>query len=175
MVKQGFIILFLLAACSSLSHNQISKTEVGFTSGVAQSNSWDDVLIFKRISWFYGVKLSFDLLYWQADQVSPFSQWFSADEKELLLKCYPLLIGVSYSGDGDNFSQAMMKMEMEKNGFKNVSVSEFARNLKSHPHYFKWNLKRYKVEGFCRSQEKSIKGRYVYISVPGFKQTFLEL
>jgi hypothetical protein len=168
-------VLLIIVSCSSTPVNRTRTTEVIFKDGVLAANNWKGELKFKRLSWMQGIKLHYDMLYWQVDQNSPFIQWFSADEKEYLLKCFPLVVGVIYAGTPDEFSNPMMKMEMERNGFENVTLTGFGRHLKAHPNYRRWQLQQYRVQGFCRSKEKSMRGRYVYLDVPGYKQSYLEL
>ncbi len=172
-----FLLLNLLAlsCASNLTHNTIEKDEAIFRNGVQRTDQWEADLKFKRVSWYQGLMLSNDVLYWNVDQFSPFAQWFSSDEKEYFSKCYPLIVTMMYAGNHRGFSNAMMKAELEKSGFSEVALTSFGDSLKAHPEFGVWKLKNHKLNGFCRSQEKSLRGKYIYINVPGFAQTYLEL
>ncbi len=176
MAKFTLILFFLIScATSNMHHNRIEKDKVIFKNGVSQSNTWEGSLVFKRVSWYSGLRLKNDVIYWKVDQFSEFAQWFSADEKEFFSSCFPMMVVLFYAGDHKGFSNAMMGAEIEKAGFKEITLNDFSRNISQHPDFNVWKLNRHKIKGYCRSSDKSLRGRYVYVDVPGFKQTFLDL
>ena len=84
-----FLLLFLAGCASYKSYNQTTTGKVVLRGGIYQKESWKDPLIFKRMSWYYGMTLYFDALIYRADSGSPFSKWFSE-----ILEIVPLVFNV---------------------------------------------------------------------------------
>lgn len=171
-----YFFFFLMTGCAAYkSYNQTTLGSVVFRGGVSKEKTWDDALTFKRMSWYHGMTLYFDFMVWKVNVRSPFMSWFSVSERELVSRCHPLIVTVSYSADPDKISQTDLKKQLEKNGFKSVVVSHFHSALKTHPSAQDWRLKSYKFSGFCKSTPSQLKRDKLAINFPSFSQLELNL
>ncbi|MFY7991799.1 MAG: hypothetical protein ACOVP4_00785 [Bacteriovoracaceae bacterium] len=170
------VLASLLAGCATYkTYNQTNIGRVKIRGGVHKELAWDDSLFFKRMSWYHGMTLYFDTLVYKADISSPFSNWFSASEKEYFNKCEKLVVTVSYSADPAKISHVDFREQMRLNGYDDVVVNDFAAALKNHPDNSDWSLKNYKILGFCkRSPSKLQQGRIV-INFPSFSEEYINL
>lgn len=170
------ILLLLLAGCASYkSHNQTTTGIVVLRGGIHQKDSWDDKLVFKRMSWYYGMTLFFDALIYKADPSSPFSKWFSEQEKEYFTKCENLLVTVAYSADPTKISHVNFREQMKLNGYDDVVLNNFAAYLKTHPSSQEWRMLNYKVMGYCKRTPSRLDTPNIGINFPSFKYLEVEL
>ena len=168
-----FVLLFVVGCASYKSHNQTTTGKVVLRGGIYQKESWEDKLIFKRMSWYYGMTLFFDTLIWKAEASSPFSKWFSESEKEFFTKCEKLLVTVSYSADPTKISHVNFREQMKLNGYDDVTLNNFAAYLKTHPSSQEWRTLNYKVMGYCKRTPSRLNTSNIGINFPSFK--YLEI
>lgn len=176
-MKAFFIMISLvLVGCASYkTYNQTTKGKVVLRGGIFQEKSWSDALTFKRMSWYHGMTLYFDALLWKADLDSPFSQWFSASEKEFFTKCESLLVSANYSADPSKISHVNFREQMKLNGYDDVVLNNFASSLKSHPSANDWRLQNYKIMGYCKRSPTRLGTQNLVINFPSFQQLEVEL
>jgi len=168
------LLLLLITGCATYkTHNQTTTGKVVMRGGIHGKESWDDKLVFKRMSWYYGMTLFFDVLIYKADPASPFSKWFSKTEKEYFNKCENLLVTVAYSADTSKISHVSFREQMKFNGYDDVVINTFASSLKTHPSSQEWRTLNYKVLGYCKRAPTRLNSNSQGISFPSFK--FLEI
>lgn len=168
-----FLLLFLAGCASYKSYNQTTTGKVVLRGGIYQKESWKDPLIFKRMSWYYGMTLYFDALIYRADSGSPFSKWFSESEKEFFTKCENLLVTVAYSSDATKISHVNFREQMKLNGYDDVVLNNFASYLKTHPSSQEWRTMTYKVMGYCKRSPSHLGTENIGINFPSF--SYLEV
>jgi hypothetical protein len=176
-MKFSWILFFLVFSCAShKTYNQTTLGRVIFQGGVYEKETWDQPLVFKRMSWYHGMTLYFDALLWKVDVDSPFAKWFSSSEKEFFTKCESLLVTAGYSADPLKISHVSFREQMKLNGYDDVVINNFASYLKSHPSAQDWRLVNYKIMGYCkRSPSKVGTGRKLAINFPSFQQLEVDL
>ncbi|MFP5385399.1 MAG: hypothetical protein ACLGHN_04930 [Bacteriovoracia bacterium] len=175
---KSLVILLLLAVSSCAvykSYNKTTKGTVNFTGGAYKDQTWDQNLKMKRLSWYHGMSLYYDMLLWKADIDSPFAQWFSPSEKEFFVKCENFLVSVSYSADPQKISHILAREQMKLNGYDDVVVNTFANYLKSHPSAVEWKLENYKVIGYCKRAPSRLGTSDLLINFPGFTELEVDL
>jgi len=175
---KSFLTLSLLicVGCASYkTYNQTTKGRVFLRGGIYQTETWPDVLTFKRMSWYHGVTLYFDALLWEAKIDSPFAKWFSPTEKEFFTKCESFLVSAGYSADPAKISHVNFREQMKLNGYDDVVLNTFAQSLKSHPSASDWRLQNYKILGYCKRSPSRMNTTGIAINFPSFKQLEVEL
>ncbi len=172
----SFIFWFFISllSCSNLSHNQVRIDMIRFTGGIYRNQVWNNKLNFRRVSWYHGITMYFDMLYYSVDLDSPFYQWFGPVGAELAQNCSPLLVAVQYSSDSEKIAISDLKAQMEKNGLESVVLRDFGKALKSHPEYQRWNLRSYEVTGYCR-RKSSENTEDIILNFPGFREVSLPI
>lgn len=169
--------LFILMGCAAYkSYNQTTYGRVILRGGVHENQTWNESLTFKRMSWYHGMTLYFDALLWKVDVDSPFSNWFSPQEKEFFTKCEKLLVTAGYSADPSKISHVNFREQMKLNGYDDVVINTFATSLKTHPSVQDWRIQNYKIMGYCkRSPSRVGSNRELSINFPSFKQLQIKL
>ncbi len=169
-------LLLILAGCAGYkSYNQTTTGKVILRGGIYQKESWEDSLIFKRMSWYHGMTLYFDALFYRADPSSPFAKWFSGSEKEFFTKCEKLLVTVAYSADPTKISHVNFREQMKLNGYDDVVLNNFSSYLKSHPSASDWRMQGYKVMGFCKRSPSRLETTSLAINFPSFHHLEVKL
>lgn len=175
-MKTAILLLLLGAGCAAYkTYNQTTSGKVVFRGGIYKKTSWDDSLVFKRMSWYHGVTLYYDALLYKADSSSPFAQWFSPAEKEFFTKCESLLVTVAYSADPAKISHVAFREQMKLNGYDDVVLNNFSSYLKSHPSSTDWKVLNYKVLGFCKRSPSRLDTANLAINFPSFKHLEIKL
>jgi hypothetical protein len=170
-----FFMLGIIGCASYKSYNQTTTGKVVLRGGIFQKESWDDSLIFKRMSWYHGMSLYYDALFYRADVSSPFANWFSDSEKEFFTKCEKLLVTVTYSADPSKISHVNFREQMKLNGYDDVVLNNFSSYLKSHPSASDWRVQGYKVVGFCKRSPSRLGTNHLAINFPSFKHLEINL
>lgn len=171
-----FVILIAGGCAAYKTHNQTTTGMVTLRGGVYKDESWTKPLKFKRMSWYHGVTLYFDVAIWKANLDSPFAKWFSASEKEFFTKCENLLVTVAYSADPSKISHVNFREQMKLNGYDDVILNTFAASLRSHPSAADWRLaQNYKIVGYCKRSPTRIENGKLIINFPSFAQLDVEL
>jgi hypothetical protein len=171
------LALVVLTSCAAYrTFNQTTRGDVRFPGGVHKDETWDDSMNFKRASWYHGMTLYYDALFYTADAASPFSKWFSGAEKEYFQRCERLLVTVNYSADATKISHVMFREQMRLNGYDDVVVNTFASSVKTHPGFQAWNLQNYKILGYCKRRPAVVgKTTELAITFPSFKELYISL
>jgi hypothetical protein len=172
MNKLIFLLMILLVACSSTntSQNIVRSTETEFKGGVYKDKSWNDALEFQRFSWYHGGTLYLDTFIHRLNESSPFAQWLSESEKSNFKTCNEFLLAMTFTSNSifTNIKHSDFKSHMEKNGFSSISLMDFEQHIRIHATFEAWNMRRYKVEGFCRNAPGL--SQKVTLNFPGFKE-----
>lgn len=171
----AFLLLGLVGCASYKSYNQTTTGKVVLRGGIFQKESWEDSLIFKRMSWYHGMTLYFDALFYRADENSPFAKWFSPTEKEFFTKCEKLLVTVAYSADPTKISHVNFREQMKLNGYDDVVLNNFSAYLKSHPSATDWRVLNYKVMGYCKRSPSRLGTNSLAINFPSFQHLEVKL
>jgi hypothetical protein len=165
------LVFVMLSSCAAYkTYNQTTSGKVILRGGVYKNDSWDDALIFDRMSWFHGVTLYYDALFWKANLDSPFAQWLSPTEKEFFTKCESFLVAAGYSADPTKISHVNFREQMRLNGYDDVVLNTFSSYLKSHPSATDWRLSNYKIMGYCKRSPSRMDTANLAINFPGFQQ-----
>ena len=170
MKSPALLALLAISSCASYkTYNQTTTGKVVLRGGIYQKDSWDDSLVFKRMSWYHGMTLYFDTMIYRADPTSPFAKWFSASEQEFFTKCEKLLVTVAYSADPAKISHVNFREQMKLNGYDDVVLNNFSSYLKSHPSATEWRMLNYKVMGYCKRSPSRLGTSSIAINFPSFK------
>ncbi len=171
------MLLALLGSCAAYrTFNQTTRGEIRFPGGVHREESWDDPMIFKRASWYHGMTLYYDALFYPAEPDSPFAKWFSASEREYFQKCERLLVTVNYSADATKISHVMFREQMRLNGYDDVVVNTFAASVKTHPGFQAWNLHNYKILGYCKRRPATVGSKdKLAVTFPSFNELLIHV
>jgi hypothetical protein len=172
MNKLIFLVLILVIGCSSsnTTQNIIKTSETEFKGGVYKDKTWRDALEFQRISWYHGGTLYLDTFIHRFDESSPFTQWLSDSEKNNFKTCREFLLAMTFTSNSifTNIKYSDFKNQMEKNGFSSISLMTFKEHIRIHPTFEAWNMREYKVEGFCRNAPGL--SQKLTLNFPGFKE-----
>lgn len=163
-----FSLLFVFGCTGKYVTNDLKEGKARFFGGTYNDMYWKDNLVFSRYSWYYRIKLYYEVLMTRATPNSKFAQWFSPAEKEYFKRCKDLIVSVVYSADQNKISHSNFINQMETNGYEFVTVNTFAKHLSSHPSYVDWKLNRYKIFGHCLARSKK-RPEKIAITFPGFK------
>jgi hypothetical protein len=157
-----------------MTHNKVTQGDTAITGGVYEDKSWDDRLVFKRVSWHYGVSLYYDAFMTEIGPSNPFFQWFSEKTKTELSSCQHAILAVTYSFSSKKIGHALFSKEMSNQGYEVVNTLNFQSHLKNHPDYRAWNLNLYKVKAFCK-KSNVLKESQLTFNFPGFSQTQIKI
>jgi hypothetical protein len=170
MTRLIILSLFLLQSCTTfVGYNQEVTSSVDFKGGVHKDTKWDESMIFQRTSWYKGATMAYDILIHRLDRNSQFAKWLGESEMEYVNKCQSLLIVLLYTGDMQPTSEAMMKLEIEKNNYKEVNLLKFKQYLLNHQAYVTSQLFAHKFTAYC-GQHVIGDSRIINMSIPGFKR-----
>lgn len=172
-MKLIYLSLVLIMSCShtNTSQNIVKTSDTSFHGGTYKNESWNDKLYFERISWYHGGTLFYDALLHKFDKKSKWVKWMSASEKDNFEKCHEYILAIMYASNSifTNINHSDFKQQMEHNGFTSVSLMNFDSYMRIHPTFEAWNMRQYKVEGFCRNSPGSKTD--MTFNLPGFKET----
>lgn len=170
-----YFLLILVSACASTSSkNRIATHDITFKGGLKNKQVWDDSLDLKRISWFTGANLSYDLLIGELKLNSPFRNWLSESEGQLVASCEKLLVALIYADTNNARSVVTISSQIEDMGYKRLSLPVFSQHLQGHASFPDRNLDQHRIMGFCKQSGLSPQKDYV-IEIPGFVSTELKL
>lgn len=170
----SILALLLIYSCASTKYleNEVEIGRVRFFGGVFEDKKWEEKLNFKRISWYYKLKLYYESILYRANKNSNFVNWFSPEERKYFNACEDLVISVVYAADSKKISHSMFINQMELNGYDYVSVNTFGKNLRSHPSFEDWKLQQYKIFGHCLKKGRKIPNE-LELSFPSFKRILI--
>lgn len=170
------LVLLLIGSCASnKSYNQTTTGKIPLRGGVYKKESWDDVMVLNRMSWYHGMTLYFDALLYKIDPASPFAKWLSPTELEYFTKCESLIVSIAYSSDPSKISHVSFREQMKFNGYDDVVLNNFATYLKTHPSSVEWRLTNYKVLGYCKRAPTRMDTEAIVINFPSFKSSEISL
>ena len=175
LMRAFLIWAILVSSCSSLNRNKVVIGSLVIKGGVYHSTKWGDTLVFDRYSWMEGLTLAFELLLVEVEDKSPFYNWFSESEKDLLKGCTRALVYLAYSQSSDKISQGAWLNQAEGYGYFKLAVPEFRRHLIMHPNYNYLSLKNYSVAALCLEQGQVTPSKPATIRFPGFQETEIKL
>lgn len=82
-----------------------------------------------------------------------------------------ILITAEYAFRPRDISKGMFKQEVERYGYKSLSVPDFERNLRMHPDFSRFQTGVYSTHAFCR---KGMQAKPIVITFPGFERHTLD-
>ncbi|MBT4790073.1 MAG: hypothetical protein HON90_00755 [Halobacteriovoraceae bacterium] len=166
MIKTICILfVFLLSACSiNQTRRPISQSQVLLSGGRYNEQSWDDDLSFSRFSWYHDATLTHEVLIAPLSKESKFSFWLG-ESSEYLTKCIHFKVALVYADLNTAKGVAHIVSEIEKSGYKRVSLLDFSHQLKAHQNYLDWKLGQHKIMGFC---QEDVKAEPIKVTIPGF-------
>ena len=166
----SLLIALSLQSCSGLSKNITKKGHLKINGGRYGDKSWSKNLAFRRISWYHGMTLMFDLLYTKLDKNNPFYNWLSMSERRSLESCQDHVIVMSYQFDSKRISKSMLLNGAQKMGYKALLLKDFARHLKMHPDFSSLTPSLYDVDALCHQTGNK---QSIPLNFPGFKQVLI--
>lgn len=170
MLRVTFILTVLMG-CASHSNNQIAHDDIFFEKGTYKDQRWDDKLHLARASWYQELFLIYDVMFGKVDEASPFMNWFSAAEKEVIKSCGTFVLNFKYTYGSSKIAHPQFTQEMERQGFREFLVPEFVQNVRVHPDMEKFNLHKHKIAGFCHPQVVEA----ILINFPGYSPVNIKL
>lgn len=166
MIKYLFIVAFVLS-CSNLSKNTAKNSDFYIKGGIAKNKTWNSSLKFQRYTWFSGFTMVYDLLLTKVDEKSPFYQWFSLGEKQLMRSCSTSYVALTYAFDSSKISPNMFFNQVKRAGFERIALVTFKSYIKNHPDYERNSFKLYDLYALCRKNNLK---RDLFISFPNHKR-----
>jgi hypothetical protein len=162
--------LLLVAACANNGVNVTKRGPFVFSGGVFEQERWSDKLVFERNSWYRGLTLVFETNLARLDESSPFNKWFSIDERRRVAECRDFIVGISYSMDVDLIPHSLFRSEMDRNGYRELTLPHFSEQLKGHPDSIQMLAADYKIQGYCSKTER----KAISLNFPGFRTVIVE-
>jgi hypothetical protein len=175
VVAVSALILLLTGCASHKSYNQTTTGIVVLRGGRYQKDTWEQSLVFKRMSWYHGMTLYYDALLYKADANSPFAKWFSPTEKEFFSKCESVVVTATYSADPTKISHVSFREQMKLNGYDDIVLNNFTSYIKSHPSAVDWRIANYKLLGYCKRSPTRQGTPRLVINFPSFRHLEVEL
>lgn len=165
------LLFFLFLSCSSgATRRPINTTEISIKGGNFKGDSWNDLLTFKRYSWYRDANLTHEVLLTTLSKNSPFYHW-TGEEKRSLEECQKLRIAMIYTSEKAVKKKIYLISQLEKSIGKQIPIFDFSSYIQAHPQFSDWKLGSHKVLGFCK---KSSGVEKISISIPGFREYSLD-
>ena len=168
IVSFYFFILILSIisfSCSNFSYNNVYENDFYLRGGKIGGKTWNDLLHFKRVSWYAGSTLLYDLYYTTLEEGSPFFAWPSADETRDLKSCQKHFIFLAHELDTLRISHQDVEKFIENAGFNRLNLTTFSNVIKTHPDFRRRFFQSYVISGRC---SKSAHNNSISISLPNF-------
>ena len=146
----GLICLSFISCAAIQTENRVGHSTNSFSGGTFGDQSWSERLNFKRTAFYRGTSLSFDVYFSHFEPSSKFSAWLSIPEKNMVAECGTFLLSLDYNNWNSLIHHSDLRAEMEKNGYKEVKLPHFEKQLRAHPNFLDWNLQSYRVQGYCK-------------------------
>lgn len=163
-------LLLLISSCASGPSAKIRQKDISFSGGNFEYKSWDDSLKFKRTSWYVGATMAYDLWLARIDKNSPFTYWME-NNREQYQKCREFYVALLYTSRGSRLldveSPVFIKKQIAEVGFETVTLSQFRNHMAVHTVFQQWNLKKYKIAGFCYNKQSPLP-KEIPITLPGY-------
>lgn len=166
MKKIYISILLLLSSCALTGKNLVQTEDFEVYGGAVSGHKWDEVLIFKRASWYLEMTMIFDVLYAELDRDSKFYNWFSTSEKVSLKKCNKAFVTLFYAKNSDRVSKQDFLKQARSTGLDQIVVNDFEKGFKLHPQYIANSFQLYDISVFCRRDNREVP---LKIEFPNFR------
>ncbi len=151
--KRLVLFLILLSSCASQQGRRpVYDSEVPLKGGRFAEKEWDDKLSFKRVSWYQDATLSYDLLIAELKESSPFINWLGSNKLKLN-QCSHFYITFLYASPTMSNGLYHLRQELMNNELEEVSVVDFAAEVKANRIIQDRNLWEYKVVGWCSKDD----------------------
>ncbi len=161
------LLILLHISCSvHQTRRPITTSNVVLKGGNYGAEEWSESLSFERVSWFKGATLTHEVLLNSLDNKSRFSAWMGSDKLQLT-KCNRFKVALVYSHSDAGQGNSFLLDQMDKSGFKQVTLLDFSAQMKAHPNYLDWKLSRHKIVGLCSDISSA---QPIDITLPGFKK-----
>lgn len=172
MMLINFLLLSLFTSCAHRAYNQIVEGHIKMTSGVYKDKQWIESWEFKRISWYHGANVAFELVISPLDANSPYRNWLELDS-QAVASCKSLLISFQYSVGPQKISYALVNEQMKSNGYNEVVLTNFFTQLRMHPDMEQMRLKMYQLKAYCNNSN-DIKNE-LNIFLPGYQTKIIKV
>lgn len=173
------IVLFILGACSSAHlDNQIHYGNAHYGGGYGPNGSWNDKLIFQRVTWFSGLNALYEVFATELSEKSPFFAWITPEKQvEVKNKCDSFVLTILHTDTASLLlSHGQFIEEMRGNGYREVLTPLLARSVKSHPDFEELHIPEARILGFCRGKSyKGEKMKEIRIRLLGFPEAIIDL
>lgn len=149
-----------------MSKNIVNESDFTFRDGRIADRTWEADLSFERYSWYKELSLILEVFVSEIPKNSPFFDWFSENEKNIINNCQHFVVLLHYVLDSKRISYPELRSEMERNGYQEVMIPHFAKNIQLHPDYESNRLVQHKVKGFCSKKSQNTP---IELEFPGYR------
>ena len=132
---------------------------------------WDDALAFKRLSWYAGPALLYDIYYTTLQRESPFFGWASSDERRAIQECATSFLVMAHQLDSDRISHLDVEVFTQRAGFEKLNLTTFRNVIKTHPDFRRNFLQHYDIYGLCSQKTGQ---NSISLNLPNFDPVVME-
>lgn len=162
----------LATSCGSLSQNFIKTGKLKLNGGMQEKAKWTDSIIFNRYSWFHELTLMYEVMIADYNLKSPFSNWFSRSQKISISECSSFKILMVYTLDSGKISKRTVMSSLEREGYKQISISDFKDSLQLHPDVENLSLQLYDIYGYCKKSTSL--SSPIAVNVPSYPEVLIK-
>jgi hypothetical protein len=166
------LITQLATSCGSLSQNFIKTGKLKLNGGMQEKAKWNDSIIFDRYSWFHELTLIYEVMIADYKLKSPFSNWFSRSQKISISECNSFKILMIYTLNSAKISKRAAMSSLEREGYKQIAISDFKDSLRLHPDVENLSLQLYDIYGYCKKSPRL--GSPIAINVPSYPEVLIK-
>ncbi len=153
------IILFgTIISCSSNSINQVTTGEFYIHA------KGDEMLPFKRASWFQEITMVYDIMAHKIDKNSSLYLLMDESEKKEILQCSEFYLVLLYAPIGGRLKTSELWSNFTNKNLKRVSLASLKKHITMAPQYIQQGLIQYEIQGGCK-----ITSSLISLQVPGFQ------
>lgn len=169
----NLVIITFFLGCSALTISTVQEGELVIGEGRYNELSWDEDLVFERISWYYELTLLYDFLLAEIPVHSNYRRWLSSSESITANGCAKFYIAGVYASRDSRVSQNDIWKQFDTNKLKFTNVNGFYRNLSFSERFITNSFNLYKFWGICiRDSGEPVRVR---LSFPGYSSKELSL
>jgi hypothetical protein len=162
----------LTTSCGSLSQNFVKTGKLKLNGGMQERAKWEDSIVFDRYSWFHELTLMYEVMITDYKLSSPFTKWFSKSQKETISECSSFKILMIYTLDSAKISKRSAMASLEKNGYKQIAITDFKDSLRLHPDVENLSLQLYDIYGYCKKTPAM--GDPIAVNVPSYPEVLIK-
>ncbi|MCO4754225.1 MAG: hypothetical protein KC478_07070 [Bacteriovoracaceae bacterium] len=171
LMGSAFITLCIMFVTSCAGtyrgQNRVQTNEVIVPGGVYKDKTWDDRLNFKKVSFFQGANIYYEILIGEVEKGSPFYSWMGNNENQALA-CDEFYVVMLYRNPTKDINHASVVEQLRGPNREIIEIPSFKRNFQEHFIASEMNFKGHVVKGLCdRSMGKLDE---LSIFIPGFEQ-----